>query len=198
MHRSFVALAPGRPLRHRPSCFVFRITRFRPHPWSSLLSPDTQLSPWLAGSFLGFLQPPNFGRCPSRSITSVPKIERRTATLVTSDEGGIPKIPTGAECRFSLLRKRKGWAYFDRTKYISILEHTDLLAIVFLRPRRFGKSLALSMLECFHDVSQKGEYESLFKVCGSCVVSICLELPVCNSLPSAVPGFGYRSGCEGG
>lgn len=37
--------------------------------------------------------------------------------------------------------------YLDRTSYLEQLEDSDLGYVVFLRPRRFGKSLFLSMSE---------------------------------------------------
>ena len=92
------------------------------------------------------------------------KVEQKKSSLVTSGDGGILRFPTGSAGDFSRLRMTKGAAYFDRTKFISIVEQTSSLAMLFLRPRGFGKSLNLSMLECFHDVNQKGKYALLFKV----------------------------------
>ena len=177
MRRSVEALASGRPVWHRPSCFDPRNMGFRPRSRTSFFSPDTHFLPRPAGSFVGVLQPPNFVRCPSRSITSIPEIEGQKSTLVTGDDGNILEIPTGGENDFGRLRKAQGAAYFDRTKYISILEHTSSYAVVFLRPRRFGKSLALSMLQYFHDVNAKEQYQLLFKVCSFCVIPICFTLP---------------------
>src|SRR5437773_2379870 len=50
---------------------------------------------------------------------------------------------------FSGLLCRKGQAYFDRTRYISALHEIDN-QILFFRPRLFGKSLTVGMLEHFH------------------------------------------------
>ena len=55
----------------------------------------------------------------------------------------------------------RGYFYCDRTKYIPILEDTgDYL--LFLRPRRFGKSLLLSVLENYYDIAGKDEFDRLF------------------------------------
>ncbi|MBF0202843.1 MAG: AAA family ATPase [Desulfamplus sp.] len=54
----------------------------------------------------------------------------------------------------------EGSFYIDRTDKIPLLEGTK--SQLFIRPRRFGKSLLLSMLENYYDVSQKDEFESLF------------------------------------
>ncbi len=53
----------------------------------------------------------------------------------------------------------KGYFYIDRTSYIKKLEKTAE-TILFVRPRRFGKSLFLNMLECYYDV--KGDFEKYF------------------------------------
>jgi len=55
----------------------------------------------------------------------------------------------------------KGYFYCDRTNFITLLENTgDFL--LFLRPRRFGKSLVLSMLENYYDLARKDRFQDLF------------------------------------
>ena len=51
--------------------------------------------------------------------------------------------------------------YCDRTDRISELEMTGYY-LLFLRPRRFGKSLLLSMLENYYDVARKDRFHYLF------------------------------------
>ncbi|MEA3415054.1 MAG: AAA family ATPase [Thermodesulfobacteriota bacterium] len=69
------------------------------------------------------------------------------------------KFPYGI-CDFNKIIT-KGYFYCDRTDYISLLEDTgDFL--LFLRPRRFGKSLLLSMLENYYDVARKDRFQDLF------------------------------------
>jgi len=50
--------------------------------------------------------------------------------------------------------------YCDRTDKISYLEQSKYQ--LFIRPRRFGKSLLLSMLDNYYDVGRRDEFESLF------------------------------------
>lgn len=60
---------------------------------------------------------------------------------------------------FSDLRER-GFYYVDKTKYIPRLENYN--APVFLRPRRFGKSLLVSTLAHYYDRTVAGRFEELF------------------------------------
>jgi len=54
--------------------------------------------------------------------------------------------------------------YVDKTKYIPLLESQRYgrKYSLFLRPRRFGKSLFLSMLEYYYDIKRKDQFEELF------------------------------------
>ncbi|OQX09500.1 MAG: AAA family ATPase [Thiothrix lacustris] len=61
---------------------------------------------------------------------------------------------------FHKMRTRK-MLYLDRTDAISALEQAGE-QLVFLRPRRFGKSLLLSMLANYYDINTAGEFETLF------------------------------------
>ncbi|MEN8218676.1 MAG: AAA family ATPase [Pseudomonadota bacterium] len=49
--------------------------------------------------------------------------------------------------------------YVDRTNHIPLIEKAGRY-LLFLRPRRFGKSLLLSMLENYYDVAN--EFDKLF------------------------------------
>ena len=51
--------------------------------------------------------------------------------------------------------------YIDRTDKIPLIEEAGS-QLLFLRPRRFGKSLLLSMLENYYDVAKADEFDSLF------------------------------------
>jgi hypothetical protein len=57
--------------------------------------------------------------------------------------------------------RQNGYFYQDRTHLIPQLE-TAGEQLLFLRPRRFGKSLLLSMLEHYYDINQADSFESLF------------------------------------
>ncbi|MEA3338491.1 MAG: AAA family ATPase [Chloroflexota bacterium] len=50
--------------------------------------------------------------------------------------------------------------FVDKTHYIEKLEQVK--NPVFLRPRRFGKSLLCRMLECYYNVNQEEDFEELF------------------------------------
>ena len=54
----------------------------------------------------------------------------------------------------------KGYFYCDRTDRIPLLEESD--SQLFIRPRRFGKSLVLSMLENYYDVAKADEFDQIF------------------------------------
>ncbi|MEM7128485.1 MAG: AAA family ATPase [Chloroflexota bacterium] len=51
--------------------------------------------------------------------------------------------------------------YFDRTDRIPLFEQLGE-SLLFLRPRRFGKSLLLSMLENYYDIAKADQFEALF------------------------------------
>ena len=53
--------------------------------------------------------------------------------------------------------------YIDKTKYIEQLEIPSNSYVMFLRPRKFGKTLFTSMLENYYDVNKKDKFEELFK-----------------------------------
>ncbi|MBF0103631.1 MAG: AAA family ATPase, partial [Desulfobacterales bacterium] len=50
--------------------------------------------------------------------------------------------------------------FIDKTPYIKKLEPVE--NPVFLRPRRFGKSLWCRILECYYNINQKDDFERLF------------------------------------
>ena len=55
----------------------------------------------------------------------------------------------------------EGYFYQDRTDRIPHLEKAGR-QLIFIRPRRFGKSLSLSMLEHYYDVNRADQFEALF------------------------------------
>jgi hypothetical protein len=56
---------------------------------------------------------------------------------------------------------QEGYFYQDRTDRIPQLEDAGR-QLIFIRPRRFGKTLLLSMLEHYYDVNRAGQFEALF------------------------------------
>lgn len=71
------------------------------------------------------------------------------------------KLPKGIS-DFKVIREQN-YVYIDKTSYIEKLENLNDRYVHFLRPRRFGKSLFTSMLECYYDISKKDEFDRLFK-----------------------------------
>ena len=55
----------------------------------------------------------------------------------------------------------EGYTYVDKTAYIAELETAGRYQVL-LRPRRFGKSLFISMLEYYYDVAYLDEFTALF------------------------------------
>ena len=55
----------------------------------------------------------------------------------------------------------EGYWYQDRTDRLAALEAAGR-QLIFLRPRRFGKSLLLSMLEHYYDLNRTERFEALF------------------------------------
>ncbi len=69
-----------------------------------------------------------------------------------------PRIPYG-EASFRRIRVN-GWLYVDKTRFLRPLE--DERYVFFIRPRRFGKSCWLSLLECYYGRHWAHEFEDLF------------------------------------
>ena len=59
--------------------------------------------------------------------------------------------------------KEDGYLYIDKTKYIEKLEELSDKRIMYLRPRKFGKTLFTSVLEHYYDIQGKEKFEKLFK-----------------------------------
>ena len=69
------------------------------------------------------------------------------------------KIPYGI-ADFKRIRN-EGWYYVDKTMYLAKLEERDSF-VFFVRPRRFGKSLFISMMQSYYDRREKANFEKLF------------------------------------
>jgi hypothetical protein len=69
------------------------------------------------------------------------------------------KFPYGI-CDFQKIIT-EAYFYADRTDLIPLIEETGS-QLLFLRPRRFGKSLLLSMLENYYDLAKTDKFEQLF------------------------------------
>ncbi len=69
------------------------------------------------------------------------------------------KFPYGVSDFYKIATE--GFFYVDRTEMIRKIEDIGNV-LLFLRPRRFGKSLWLSILENYYDVAKADEFERLF------------------------------------
>ena len=58
---------------------------------------------------------------------------------------------------------QNNYYYFDKTGLIKEILESGTTRILFTRPRRFGKSLNMSMLKYFFDVKNKDENKKLFE-----------------------------------
>jgi hypothetical protein len=72
----------------------------------------------------------------------------------------VKEIPYGIS-DYELIRK-ENYYYVDKTSYLTTIKKTGRY-LFFIRPRRFGKSLFLSMMETYYDVLYKDRFEELFK-----------------------------------
>ena len=61
---------------------------------------------------------------------------------------------------FAVIR-RDDYYYVDKTSFIPLIERSDRF-FFFIRPRRFGKSLTLNMLQHYYDVNAKEKFDALF------------------------------------
>ncbi len=70
------------------------------------------------------------------------------------------KIPYGIS-DFSQIREG-GFLYADKTTFLPVLED-HYRHMVFLRPRRFGKSTLVSMMEHYYDLGRRDRFDELFR-----------------------------------
>ena len=73
----------------------------------------------------------------------------------------MKKIPYGIS-DFKRL-KTENFYFVDKTHYIEKLENFPSSFMMFLRPRRFGKSLFVAILEAYYDIYFKEDFEAIFK-----------------------------------
>jgi len=69
------------------------------------------------------------------------------------------KLPYGVRDFAALITEK--YFYVDRTDRIPLIENTGK-ELLFMRPRRFGKSLLLSMLADYYDVAKADDFETIF------------------------------------
>ena len=72
----------------------------------------------------------------------------------------MKKLPYGISNYEELITEN--YYYVDKTKYIEQLENISEKRIVFLRPRKFGKTLFTSTLEYYYDIKTSDKFDKLF------------------------------------
>ena len=71
----------------------------------------------------------------------------------------VKGIPYGV-ARFEEVREKNRY-YVDKTMYLPLLEETsDYLFLI--RPRRFGKSVFVSMMQAYYDIAKANRFDELF------------------------------------
>jgi hypothetical protein len=76
------------------------------------------------------------------------------------DDKKVKRIPYGISDYIDF--RRGNYYYVDKTGYLHTIESAGKY-LFFIRPRRFGKSLFLSMMAAYYDVLYKDRFEELFK-----------------------------------
>ena len=71
----------------------------------------------------------------------------------------IKQVPYGVS-DFVTVRERNLY-YVDKTMYLSLLEQQPD-NLFYIRPRRFGKSLFISMVRAYYDKAMADRFDSLF------------------------------------
>jgi hypothetical protein len=70
------------------------------------------------------------------------------------------KLPYGISNFETIMTEN--YVYVDKTHFIEILEKEPNKTLFLTRPRKFGKSLFLSMLSHYYDIKDAGKFEKLF------------------------------------
>ena len=73
----------------------------------------------------------------------------------------MKKLPCGISNYEKIVEQN--YEYVDKTEYIEKLENLSEPNIMFLRPRKFGKTLFTSVLENYYDILKVDKFEKLFE-----------------------------------
>ena len=73
----------------------------------------------------------------------------------------MKKLPYGISNYEKIIEEN--YEYVDKTQYIEKLEKLSEPNIMFLRPRKFGKTLFTSVIENYYDVKKADKFEKLFR-----------------------------------
>jgi hypothetical protein len=80
-------------------------------------------------------------------------------TDMKMSDDNIKKIPYGLADYERIIQQN--YYYVDKTGYLKIIEKTGEY-LFFIRPRRFGKSLYLTMMQGYYDIAYKDRFKELF------------------------------------
>jgi hypothetical protein len=72
----------------------------------------------------------------------------------------VKRIPYGIS-DFKQLRREDKY-YVDKTMYLPVMEEADNFLFL-VRPRRFGKSIFLSMMRAYYDINERNQFDKLFE-----------------------------------
>ena len=75
------------------------------------------------------------------------------------EKAKVKGIPYGV-ARFEDIR-RDNLYYIDKTMYLPLLEETSNYLFL-IRPRRFGKSVFVSMMQAYYDIDKADRFDDLF------------------------------------
>lgn len=77
-----------------------------------------------------------------------------------TDKLRLKVLPRG-KADFCTIRER-GMAVVDKTQFIESVENCGSDYVRIVRPRRFGKSLSVNMLEAYYDEAAAGDFDKVF------------------------------------
>jgi hypothetical protein len=80
---------------------------------------------------------------------------------VAANPATVVKLPYGISNFEALITE--GYVYIDKTRFIELFEHESNPYQLFIRPRKFGKSLFFTMLFSYYDMNYADKFETLFK-----------------------------------
>jgi hypothetical protein len=80
--------------------------------------------------------------------------------VINGENESIKEIPYGIS-DYELIRT-ENYYYVDKTPYLKNLKKAGRY-LFFIRPRRFGKSLFISLIESYFDIFYKDRFEEFFK-----------------------------------
>ena len=75
------------------------------------------------------------------------------------EQNAVKRIPYGVSDFIDIVERNQ--YYVDKTMYLPQLED-EADSLFFIRPRRFGKSLFISMMRAYYDISMSSRFQELF------------------------------------